>query len=136
MTAISITAIDHVVIRCNDVEKMKAFYQNVLGCSLERENTEIGLWQLRAGSSLIDLVSVNGTLGQQGGAGPESEGHNMDHLCVRVAEFNEDSINAWLTRHGVEPGEVVSRYGAEGQGPSMYLDDPEGNMVELKGPRS
>lgn len=134
MTAIRISAIDHVVIRCNDVEMMRRFYHDVLGCALERENVELGLWQLRAGTSLIDLVSVDGKLGQQGGPGPGATQHNMDHFCVRVEDFDGDRINEWLSDHGVTPGEVVSRYGAEGTGPSIYLEDPEGNTVELKGP--
>lgn len=134
MTAIKISAIDHVVLRCHDIERMIAFYCNVLGCEVERENARLGLWQLRAGSALIDLVSVDGKLGKEGGAGPASEGRNMDHFCVRVDDFDGERITTWLSDHGIEAGEVVSRYGAEGSGPSIYLDDPEGNTVELKGP--
>ena len=58
----------------------------------------------------------------------------MDHLCLRVQPFDGAAIAEHLRAHGVAPGDVVSRYGAEGEGPSMYISDPEGNVVELKGP--
>jgi len=90
--------------------------------------------QLRAGRSLIDLVDVAGELGRKGGAGPGRDGHNMDHVCLRLEPFDPDVIARHLQAHGIAPGEVVSRYGAEGDGPSMYIADPQGNTVELKGP--
>ncbi|MDR0184697.1 VOC family protein [Lysobacter arvi] len=126
--------IDHVVLRVRDVDAMVAFYRDVLGCSVEREQAGIGLTQLRAGASLIDLVGVDGKLGRMGGAPPGAEGRNMDHLCLRADPFDRDAIVAHLAAHGVRLGEFGSRYGAEGEGPSQYLYDPEGNLVELKGP--
>lgn len=126
--------IDHVVLRVRDVAAMQAFYCEVLGCREERRQDEIGLLQLRAGDSLIDLVAVDGKLGRAGGAAPGVEGRNMDHLCLRVAPFDRAAIVAHLQAHGVRVGEFGSRYGAEGEGPSQYLFDPEGNVVELKGP--
>lgn len=126
--------LDHVVLRVRDMTAMQAFYCDVLGCSVERRQDDIGLLQLRAGDSLIDLVDVAGELGRQGGAAPGAEGHNMDHLCVQVLPFDRAAIKAHLRAHGVEVGEFGSRYGALGQGPSQYLSDPEGNRVELKGP--
>ncbi|WP_396615347.1 VOC family protein [Lysobacter soli] len=126
--------IDHVVLRVRDVAGMVAFYCDVLGCTVERRQEAIGLTQLRAGASLIDLVDVDGTLGRKGGAAPGQEGHNMDHLCLRVEPFDVDAIVAHLTAHEVRIAEFGSRYGAEGEGPSQYLYDPEGNLVEMKGP--
>jgi glyoxylase I family protein len=126
--------IDHVVLRVRNVAGMVAFYCDVLGCTVERRQEAIGLIQLRAGASLIDLVDVDGTLGRKGGAAPGHEGHNMDHLCLRVEPFDADAIVAHLSAHGVRVAEFGSRYGAEGEGPSQYLYDPEGNLVELKGP--
>lgn len=126
--------IDHVVLRVRDVAAMQAFYCEVLGCREERRQGEIGLLQLRAGDSLIDLVAVDGKLGRAGGAAPGVEGRNMDHLCLRVAPFDRAAIVAHLQARGVRVGEFGSRYGAEGEGPSQYLFDPEGNVVELKGP--
>lgn len=131
---IPIKAIDHVVIRARDVARMVAFYRDVLGCPLELVQEEIGLWQLRAGSGLIDLVDVAGRLGRQGGAPPGAEGRNVDHFCLQVAPFDADAILAHLSAHDVKAEPPARRYGAEGYGPSIYLWDPEGNQVELKGP--
>lgn len=126
--------IDHLVLRVRDVEAMLAFYRDLLGCTLERRRDDIGLVQLRAGRSLIDLVPVDGKLGRAGGAAPGPEGRNLDHLCLRVEPFDAEAIRAFLRAGGAQPGEVDSRYGAEGEGPSIYVPDPEGNVVELKGP--
>ncbi|MFZ2236137.1 MAG: VOC family protein [Dokdonella sp.] len=131
---IHIREIDHLVLRVFDLDVMLAFYCEVLGCTVERRQDEIGLVQLRAGRSLIDLVAVDGKLGRAGGAAPGREGRNVDHFCLRVEPFNEADIRKQLAEHGVEAGAVESRYGAEGEGPSMYLVDPEGNTIELKGP--
>ena len=131
---IQIRHIDHVVLRVADLDAMIAFYCRALGCSIERRQDEIGLVQLRAGSCLVDLVAVEGKLGRAGGAEPAREGRNMDHLCFRVEPFDIDAIRSHLAAHGVEAGPVESRYGAEGSGPSIYLADPEGNVIELKGP--
>ncbi|QQP96249.1 VOC family protein [Lysobacter enzymogenes] len=126
--------LDHVVLRVRDPAAMVAFYCEVLGCSVERRQDEIGLIQLRAGDSLIDLVDVEGKIGRLGGAAPGEQGRNMDHLCLRAEPFDRDAIAAHLAAHGARVGDFGSRYGAEGEGPSQYLFDPEGNMVELKGP--
>jgi glyoxylase I family protein len=126
--------IDHVVLRVRDAAAMQAFYCDVLGCSVERRQDDIGLVQLRAGESLIDLVAVDGKLGRMGGAAPGAEGRNMDHLCLRAEPFDRAAIAAHLAAHGVRVGDFGSRYGAQGEGPSQYLFDPEDNLVELKGP--
>jgi glyoxylase I family protein len=131
---ITILGLDHIVLRVRDVAGMQRFYCDVLGCSVEKVQAEIGLTQLRAGRSLIDLVDVAGKLGRMGGAPPGAEGRNMDHLCLRVERLDGAAVSAWLQASAVPPGEIVSRYGAEGDGPSMYITDPEGNVVELKGP--
>ena len=126
--------IDHVVLRIRDLERSLAFYCGVLGCTVEKRQEGIGLVQLRAGRSLIDLVPLDGKLGRAGGAGPAKEGRNVDHFCLRVDPFDGGAIIAHLRAHALEPGPVESRYGAEGEGPSVYLTDPDGNVVELKGP--
>jgi catechol 2,3-dioxygenase-like lactoylglutathione lyase family enzyme len=126
--------IDHLVLRVVDLEAMLRFYTTVLGCALERRDDAIGLVQLRAGRSLVDLVPVDGTLGRAGGAAPGTEARNLDHFCLRVEPFDADAIRRTLDAAGVPAGPVEQRYGAEGSGPSIYLRDPEGNVVELKGP--
>ena len=134
MTAFTVQGIDHVVLRVVDVEGVIRFYKDVLGCAVERRKDDLGLIQLRAGRSLIDLVDVNGELGQKGGAAPGAEARNMDHFCLRIDPFDEAQIRAHLRAHGVEAGVLATRYGAEGDGPSLYIQDPVGNTVELKGP--
>lgn len=131
---LSIREIDHLVLRVKNVDAMVAFYCEALGCTVERRRDDIGLIQLRAGRSLVDLVPVDGPLGGLGGAAPGAEGKSLDHFCFRIEPFDEAAIRAVLARHGVEAGPVETRYGAEGNGPSMYVLDPDGNVVELKGP--
>ena len=131
---IPIQDIDHLVLRVVNLDRMLAFYRDALGCPVEKRQDDIGLVQLRAGRSLIDLVPHSGKLGKAGGAAPGKEGRNLDHFCLRVDPFDEAAIRAQLAAHGVEAGAVESRYGAQGTGPSIYVTDPEGNVVELKGP--
>jgi glyoxylase I family protein len=131
---ITIRDIDHVVLRVRDVDRIRDFYCSVLGCSLDKVQASLGLVQLRAGCSLIDLASVDGEIGRAGGAAPGREGRNMDHFCLRIEAFDAAAIKAHLAAHGVSHGEVAMRYGADGSGPSVYIVDPEGNTVELKGP--
>jgi len=126
--------LDHIVLRVRNVDAMQAFYCDVLGCSVERRQDDIGLLQLRAGASLIDLVDIEEKLGRMGGAAPGTEGRNVDHFCLRIEPFDRDALLAHLQACGVRVGDYGSRYGAEGEGPSQYLFDPEGNLVELKGP--
>lgn len=126
--------LDHVVLRSADVRRLVRFYCDILGCAVEREAPEFGLTQLRAGRSLIDIVDVAGPIGRKGGTPPGHGGRNMDHLCLNIEPFDAEMIRAYLVKRGITPGNVETRYGAEGRGPSIYLDDPDGNTVELKGP--
>lgn len=127
-----IVGIDHVVLRVRDVDRSIAFYCGVLGCHEERRLDDLGLIQLRAGRSLIDLVDLDKPLGQRGGAPAAKEGRNVDHFALQVRDFDEAALRDQLTRHGIDPGEVMQLYGAEGTGPAVYLRDPDGNTVELK----
>ena len=129
---IPIVGLDHVVLRVRDLDAMLEFYRDTLGCPVER-TLDIGLVQLRAGSSLIDLVPVDSELGRAGGSPPDGP-RNMDHFCVQVEPFDEEAIREALARRGYSAGPVESRYGALGDGPSIYVEDPEGNTVEFKGP--
>jgi catechol 2,3-dioxygenase-like lactoylglutathione lyase family enzyme len=124
-SALRVKGLDHVVLRVADMDRAIAFYEQVLGLHIERRLPEIGLVQLRAGSAMIDLVPRTED---------EDEGRNMDHFAVRIAEMDVPAIAAHLKRHGIDPGEVRRRYGAEGYGSSIYITDPDGNTVELKGP--
>ena len=126
----AILGIDHVVLRATDPAALERFYLEVLGCTLEKRQGT--LTQLRAGSALIDIVPADEP-GPAGGSS-RSGGANLDHLCLRIDPFDAAAIARHLAAQGARSGPEVSRYGAEGQGPSVYLTDPEGNGVELKGP--
>ena len=132
--AFEILCLDHVVLRVANPVRLTRFYCDVLGCSVERERPELGLTQLRAGASLIDLIAVEGELGRAGGAAAGRTRRNMDHLCLRIEPFDENALITHLVSNGVAVSEIKSRFGADGYGPSLYISDPEGNVVELKGP--
>lgn len=124
--------IDHVVLRISDLDRSLRFYRDALGCTMEREQKKIGLYQLRAGDTLIDLVPIDSELGLKGGAAPGKEGRNMDHFSIGIEPFDEDVLRDYLESHGIEVPDSAMRYGAEGEGPSVYVSDPDGNIVELK----
>ncbi len=126
---VTIGGLDHVVLRVADMGRALAFYCGVLGCREERRVDGIGLVQLRAGAALIDLVPAADDP-------PGARGRNMDHLALRLRAFDAEALARHLRAHGIEPGTVERRYGADGYGPSLYIRDPDGNTVELKGPPS
>ncbi len=135
MTPFEVQRIDHVVLRVTDIERSVAFYKALLGCEVVKRRDDLGLVHLRAGVSMIDLVSVQGPLGVKGGQPPGADGRNMDHLCLRIEPFNEVDILAFLRAAGVvHTPSAQNNFGAEGQGPSLYFSDPDGNEIELKGP--
>jgi glyoxylase I family protein len=126
----AVLGIDHIVLRVRALAPALEFYRDVLGCVLEREQPELGLTQLRAGRSLIDLVTIDGPLGA---GDPPGAGRNVEHFCLTVAPFDEESLSVWLASRGVSVHAPATRYGAEGEGRSFYIDDPDGNHIELKG---
>jgi glyoxylase I family protein len=120
-----VVELDHVVIRCRDQPRSLDFYTRVLGCTEERRIDAIGLIQLRAGHSMIDLVPADPP--------PTHEGRNVDHVCIGIETTNMEAVATWLRGEGVEVlGDPAERYGARGMGLSVYVLDPDGNIVELK----
>ena len=136
MPPFKLKQIDHVVLRVKDLKASLAFYVDVIGCEVEKFQPNLGLYQVRAGESLIDLVPVDEPLGRKGGAPAGTEGRNLDHFAVQISPFDDAAIRAHLRGHGIDVAEAGERYGAEGDGPSIYVADPDGNTVELKGPPS
>lgn len=131
---IQIAGFDHIVLRVRDKTAMLRFYEGVLGLTVDRDRPELGLTHIRAGRQMIDLVTLDGPLGRLGGGAPGAEGRNLDHFALQVRPFDEAAIRAHLGAHGVAVVEEGQRYGADGTGFSLYVRDPEGNTVELKGP--
>lgn len=126
-------ALDHIVLRTERYQDLIDFYCEVLGCVVERSLSEdVGLTQLRAGSSLIDIVDVNGELGKAGGPAPQLLGNNVDHFCLQIEKFDEKELKSYLQGKGVEVGDFQERYGAQGMGRSLYLKDIAGNNIELR----
>jgi len=119
---LKLRGIDHVVLRVRDIDVMRRFYCEVLGAEHVAYRPQYGMSHLRVGGAMIDLVKG------------ERSGCNMDHLCLRVEPFDQAAIVAHLAKHNIQVGKIANRFGAEGNGVSIYLTDPEGNTVELKGP--
>ena len=136
MNPIKITKLDHVVLRVADIEKSIHFYKDILGCTEARIREDTGLYQFQAGASMIDLVPLDGELGTRSGYGPPTDGRNVDHFALTLTEFDEEALMSYLKTNGIVPTKSGQRFGAEGTGPSMYMEDPDGNVVELKGPPS
>lgn len=129
---IEIVGLDHLVLRTAQLDKMLHFYCQILACKVEREVVELGLTQLRAGNSLIDLVAVPSPLGDMGGPAPANQGLNLDHFCLQIKAFTEAALIAYLQGFAVNCGDFSERYGAQGFGRSLYIQDPDGNTVELR----
>jgi len=130
----SLGSLDHIVLRVSDIDRCVDFYESVLGCVVEMAHTEIGLYQLRAGDFIIDLLEAAGPIGAEGGAQPGPTGHNVDHFCIRIKPFDEAALREHFSGHGVEAGPLLNNWGGDGRGPSMYIADPAGNRVDVKGP--
>lgn len=134
MRTFSIQHIDHVVLRVKDITRSLAFYTSVLGCEVKKRRDDLGMIHLSAGTSLIDLVDVNGSIGREGGEPAGKQRHNVDHVCLRVEPFDESAILSHLADAGVFAQKAQKRYGADGTGWSIYFNDPDDNRIELKGP--
>ncbi len=129
----ALLGLDHVVLLVDDMEAARAFYTDVIGCTVDRALPEYGMLQLRAGAALIDLVAFTTPEGVW--AKPDvAGGRNMDHVALATGPWKPDALRDHLAAHRVEIVEEGERYGARGDGYSIYVRDPSGNTVELKGP--
>lgn len=134
MPTFRIKHLDHVVLRVRDLARSVDFYTKVLGCSIKKKNDKYAMIHLGAGESMIDLVDVRGPLGAAGGEAPGKDRRNLDHFCLRIDPFDETAILEHLQAFGITADKAVMRYGAQGDGLSIYCFDPDGNQIELKGP--
>ena len=130
---LKIVGLDHIVLRTTKLDEMLHFYCSVLGCVVERTLPDnIGLIQLRAGSALIDLVPVDSELGRLGGKAPVQDGRNLEHFCLTIDDLGEEPLKRYLADNNIDHQPMAERYGAAGFSKSVYINDPEGNVVELK----
>ena len=133
----NIQRLDHLVLRTDNPTALIDFYRK-LGCETVRDaSSDLGLVQLRLGDSMLDIVDTNGKVGKMGDAGdaPSKDGRNLDHFAVRVEPFDREAILAFCEDNGIEaqsPSALL--LGADGFGPAVYIRDPMGNRMELKGP--
>ena len=122
----SIENLDHVVVRVTDFDRAIRFYTEVLGCTVERRNETSSFAQLRACRSLIDLMKTDEAWRK--GVG------NMHHFALFIDRFDEPELRDHMQRHGIDVGDTVTHRGAAGDYPSVYLQDPDQNCIELMGP--
>ena len=134
MNPIRITKLDHVVLRVANIDKAIHFYRDILGCPEARIREDTGLYQFQAGASMIDLVPLDSPLGTRPGYGPPDQGRNVDHIALTIEPFDETALCGYLEKNGITVTKSGRRFGADGYGPSIYFEDPDGNEVELKGP--
>lgn len=120
-----ISGIDHVVVKVSDLERSIHFYCDILGCKLQWRRDELSLAHLCVGASFVDLLEDK--------ALSYSPGQNMDHLCLTVTDFNLQKVRSHFLAHGIELGTSGDRFGASGWGQSLYISDPDGNGLELRG---
>jgi len=126
---IQLAGIDHIVLRTSDPTRLVEFYTCVLGCSIEWERPDLGLVHLRAGKAQIDI------LGDHTGPSGDRVGeprHNLEHFCLSLIAFDERMIRAHLDKHQVIATPASQRFGAHGWATSFYIQDPDGNRIELK----
>src|SRR5208282_5018661 len=122
---LKVAELDHVVLRCRDQNCAYDFYTRLLGLVEERRIEQIGLIQLRAGRSMIDLVPSETAL--------DEKSRNVDHVCLGIEATDMSAVAQHLKECSVEVmGDPATRYGARGMGLSIYVRDPEGNVIELK----
>ena len=131
--SIQIKGKDHIVLLVSNVKRSINFYCDALGCSVDRERPDLGLYHLLARTAFIDLVDIHGKLGNQSLGPRKAEGRNVDHFALHIEPFVEQDISFHLAAFDVKVGEVFQRYGADGDGPSIYISDPDNNTIELKG---
>lgn len=123
MCGVRVAALDHVVLTVADVERSLAWYSNELGLAPVRleewRNGEVPFPSLRIdATTIIDLLPGI------------PAGRNMDHLCLVVGPGDLDHVVTCGHFHILDG--PAPRFGARGEGISVYVQDPDGNVVELR----
>ena len=129
----SLVGIDHVVFLVDDMARAMAFYCDMLGAVPGYSYPALGMEQLWCGSALIVLWDVTHP-GAARAVPAIKGGRNVDHLCIATSPFDPGALRAHLKAHGVAIEREATHGGARGMGFSVYIRDPFGNKLELKGP--
>jgi catechol 2,3-dioxygenase-like lactoylglutathione lyase family enzyme len=122
MPLVKIVGLDHVVVRCADVERSLEFYCDTLGLEPERVDD----W--RRGEVLFPSVRITPTTIIDLFGFAERDGINVDHICVVIEPVDLDE----LAKHFPDAQRGDGLYGAQGYASSLYVRDPDGNTVELR----
>ena len=128
MDPLHVLALDHIVLECADVETTLAWYLDVLGLQPVRVDEwhrgEAPFPSVRVSAdTIIDLI--RGATASNGGSGGR-----LDHFCVVVEPVDLEAVASSGTFDVVEG--PATRYGARGNGTSLYVRDPDGTVVELR----
>jgi glyoxylase I family protein len=129
----SLVGIDHVVFLVDDMSRAMEFYAKVLGCVPGYSYPALGIEQVWCGAALIVLWDTTHP-GAAGASPAVPGGRNVDHLCIATSPFAPEAMRAHLAVHGVAILREATHGGARGMGHSLYIRDPFGNVLEIKGP--
>jgi glyoxylase I family protein len=115
--------LDHLLLHVRGMAEAELFYCGVLGCEVKHRMGRLGMIELSAGVTLVDIDDPNGAWALDGA----ERGRNLDHFAILTDGWDEPAMRAWLARHGV----AIEEERAEEGELSFYLRDPSGNLVEL-----
>ncbi len=128
--AIRVIGLDHIVLMVGDVERSLAFYVGVLGLEPERAD------EWRRGEVLFPSVRVTPTMlidifPSDALHDSPSTAHNLDHFCLVIEPTDLDALAASGDVE-VASGPTDGLFGAQGYARSLYVRDPDANIVELR----
>ena len=129
--------LDHLNLSVRDFDETVDWYRRVFGFELVEDGVQddgVRWGIIRGGDALLCLYEHGDYAFADRFDLEDRKLHGVSHFALRIDGFDEQAIRAQLAAEGVEATEVGQRYGAEGIGPSLYLADPDGNTIELKGP--
>jgi catechol 2,3-dioxygenase-like lactoylglutathione lyase family enzyme len=122
-SSIRVTDLDHIVLSCADVEETLAWYIDVLGL------TPVRLDEWRRGDAPFPSVRINLSTIIDLVRGGAVDGR-LEHFCVVIEPIDLDALAASGSFDVVDGPDT--RYGARGNGTSLYVRDPDGAVVELR----